>query len=138
MKIPDVTDRATVYLEKAAESMAGAQSELANRRYNNCANRAYYACYQAAVHALIEAGIQPPKATEQWGHGFVQARFNGDLINRRKLYSPDIRGNLETNYRLRARADYDRLQHVTEIQAARAVRRAEVFVAAVAQVGERR
>lgn len=133
-----MTDGAPSLLDKAEESLAGAQSEFANGRYNNCANRAYYACYQAAVHALLKAGIQPPKTTEQWGHGFVQARFNGDLINRRKRYPPDIRSTLENNYRLRATADYHRLDHVTEVQAARAVRRAEVFVAAVAQAGEGR
>jgi len=133
-----MVDRGTVYLEKAEESVAGAQSEFVNGRYNNCANRAYNACFQATVHALLEAGIPPPKSTEQWGHGFVQARFNGDLINRRKRYPPDIRGTLENNYRLRARADYDRLQIVTEVQAARAVRRAEAFVAAVAQAEGRR
>ncbi len=133
-----MVDSGTVYLEKAEESVAGAQSELANGRYNNCANRAYYACFQAAVHALMEAGIQPPRATEQWGHSFVQARFNGDLINRRKRYPPDIRGALENNYRLRETADYHRLDLVAEVQAARAVRRAQAFVAAVAQLGEHR
>lgn len=133
-----MVDRGSVYLEKARESLAGAQSELANGRYNNCANRAYYACYQAAIHALMEAGIRPPKGTEKWGHGFVQARFNGDLINRRKRYPPDIRGTLENTYRLRETADYHRRDRVSEAQAARAVRRAEIFVAAVAQPGERR
>jgi uncharacterized protein (UPF0332 family) len=127
-----MTDRATVYLEKAQESVAGAQSELANGRYNNCANLAYYACYQAAIHALIEAGIHPPKATDQWGHGFVQARFNDDLINRRKRYPPDIRGTLEHNHRLRETAKYNRRNRVTELQAARAFRRAQAFVTAVA------
>lgn len=63
--MPSMVDRGTVYLEKAEESLAGARSELANGRNINCANRAYYACYQAAVHALMEAGIQPPKATEK-------------------------------------------------------------------------
>ena len=133
-----MSDRGTIYLEKAKESLAGAKSELANRRYNNCANRAYYTCFQAAVHALSEAGIKPPKETEKWGHGFVQARFNGDLINRRKRFPPDLRDVLESTFRLRATADYNRLEHVTEVQAARAVRRAERFVAAVAQVGGHR
>ena len=39
----------STYLDKAAESLAGAASEFVNRRYNNCANRAYYACFQSAV-----------------------------------------------------------------------------------------
>ena len=35
------TDSLT-YLDKAIESLAGAESEYANKRYNNCANRCYY------------------------------------------------------------------------------------------------
>jgi uncharacterized protein (UPF0332 family) len=71
------------FLTKAEESLAGAESEFVNDRYNNSANRAYYACFQAAVHALLGVDIRPPATTEQWGHEFVQARFVGDLINRR-------------------------------------------------------
>jgi uncharacterized protein (UPF0332 family) len=37
------------YLAKAQESLAGADSELAHRRFNNCARDAYYACFQAAI-----------------------------------------------------------------------------------------
>ena len=44
-----------IYLAKAEESLTGAESEYANRRYQNCANRAYDACYQAAVAALLQA-----------------------------------------------------------------------------------
>ena len=133
----DRADRAIVYLEKAQKSVAGAQSEFANARYNNAANRARYACYQAAILALVEAGIRPPKGAKHWSHEFVQARFNGDLINRRKRYPAEVKGALEQIFRLRVKADYD-IDHVPEVQAARAVRRAEAFVAAVAQAGGRR
>ena len=37
------------FLVKAEESLAGAESEYVNGRYNNCANRCYYACFQAAI-----------------------------------------------------------------------------------------
>src|SRR5687767_6597204 len=47
------------YLAKARESLVGAESEHAARRYNNAANRCYYACYQAAVAALTNAGVHP-------------------------------------------------------------------------------
>ena len=138
MKIPGMIERATIYLEKAQESVAGAQSEIANDRYNNAANRAYDACYQAAVHALLEAGVRPPKGAKHWwGHDFVRARFNSDLINRRKLYPTDVGGALEQNFRVRAAADYG-MEHVPEVQAARAVRRAEAFVASVARAEGRR
>ena len=119
------------FLDKARESLAGAKSELANGRHNNAANRAYYACFQAAVHALIGCSVKPPGADDQWRHDFVQARFTGDLINRRKRYSASLRSTLEKNARLRESADYN-LESVSEKEALRAVERAEAFVTAVA------
>ena len=100
-----------VYLDKAHESVAGAESELVNGRYNNAANRAYYACFQAAIHALSDAAVQPAGATDQWGHDFVQVRFAGDLVNRRERFPVELRTIMEQNYRLCA-ADYGR-DHVT-------------------------
>jgi uncharacterized protein (UPF0332 family) len=52
-----VIDLASLFMAKALECLAGAESELANKRYNNCANRAYYACFQAAIDALTREGI---------------------------------------------------------------------------------
>ncbi len=123
-------ERDRMYLTKAKESLAGAESEFINNRFNNSANRAYYAVFQAAIHALIEAGVRPPGTVDHWGHDFVQARFVGDLINKRKRYPADLRSVLEQNYRLRAAGDYGR-DHITDVRAARAVRRAEAFVEAV-------
>src|SRR3954469_25405943 len=123
-------DPGAVFLVKAEECRAGAESEFVNGRYNNCANRAYYACFQAAIHAVTTFDIRPPRATDQRGHDFVQARFVGDLINRRKRYPVELKTTLEQNYRLRVAADYQR-DPVTDVRAARAVRRAEIFVAAV-------
>ena len=126
-------DEQLIFLTKAQESLAGAQSEFINGRYNNCANRSYYACFQAAIAALLDAGIQPTGA--QWGHDFVQAQFNGQLINRRKRYPTSLRNTLEQNYRLRETADYRR-DHVRELRAARAVRRTEEFLDAIRRPGE--
>ena len=131
-----MTKHEAILLVKAEESLAGAESEFVNDRYNNCANRAYYACFQAAIHALIGAGVHPLGGSGQWGHDFVQARFVGDLINRRKRYPAELRATLEQNYRLRAAADYG-YDQITEIRAARAVRRAEAFVTAISEVGSR-
>jgi uncharacterized protein (UPF0332 family) len=122
-----------VFLRKAEESLAGAASELANRRYNNCANRCYYACFQAAIAALIRHGIQPG-GDGQWSHSAVQAQFAGQLVNRRKRFSGDLGDTLSRNMTLRQAADY-RQEAVSEIQAARALRRAESFVAAVRIAG---
>jgi uncharacterized protein (UPF0332 family) len=125
-----VIDLAEILLRKAEESLAGAESEFANRRFNNCANRCYYACYQAAIYALIRAGIRSPGRSGTWGHDFVQAQFNGELIGRRKRYSSQLRDALRQTYALREKADYE-LDLVTEVRAARALRKAAEFVDSV-------
>ena len=104
-------------------------------RYNSCASRCYYACFQAAVYALIRAGIGPPSRTGEWGHHFVQAEFNGQLINRRKLYPSDLRDVLQQTYALRVKADYE-FDRVSDVRAARALRRATEFVEAIRRGGD--
>ncbi len=74
-----MTERDPVFLDRARESLAGAESEFVNHRYNNSANRSYYAVFQAAIHALLAAGIRAPGATDHWGHDYVQAQFVGQL-----------------------------------------------------------
>ena len=117
------------FLRKADESLAGAASELANRRYNDCANRCYYACFQAAVAALIGEGVRPG-SDGQWSHSAVQTQFVGQFINRRKRLSPEYRDTLSRAFLVRQTADYD-TEDVSEIQATRALRRTQVFVAAI-------
>jgi uncharacterized protein (UPF0332 family) len=95
-----------IYLRKAEDSLTGAESEFANGRYDNCANRAYYACFQAAIAALLREGIRPPGQATRWGHDFVQARFVGDLINRRRMYLAPMREALFRGMELRQTADY--------------------------------
>lgn len=123
------------FLSKARESLAGAESEFANARYNNVANRAYYACYQAAVAALDLTGVKPPSGTDEWSHAFVQAQFSGLLVYRRKLYPAELRDTLVTIARLRERADYE-TNGIRREQASRTLARARAFVAAVAGQGE--
>ena len=62
-----VVDLARLFLFRAEESLAGADSEFDNGRYNNCANRSYYACFQAAICALMRAGIGTSGRSGQWG-----------------------------------------------------------------------
>lgn len=123
-------DDASIYLEKATQSLSAPESELANRRFDNCANRSYYACFQAAVAALIRANVHPPGDDGRWGHDFVQARFAGDLVRRRKLYSAQERDTLERLFLMQQVADYS-VRHVTDTQAARVVQRAANFVEAI-------
>ena len=88
-----------VFWEKAQENLEAAQSEFINDRYNTCASRAYYACFLAAIYALGEEGIRPTRGDRQWGHDFVQAPFNRQLINRRTLDLTSLRNTLEQNDR---------------------------------------
>ncbi|HLG71610.1 MAG TPA: HEPN domain-containing protein, partial [Chloroflexota bacterium] len=89
-----MSDLSDIYLHKAEQSLAGAESELANGRYNNCANRCYYACFQAAIAALIEENLRPGGEHSEWSHRFVQASFAGELIRRRKRYPASMRDSL--------------------------------------------
>jgi len=128
-------DIASLFLEKAQRSLAGAESECANERYDNTANRCYYACFQAAIAALLRAGIQPPVgARGQWSHAFVPARFEGELLGRRKLYPTELRNVLQRTYLLRRAADYEH-ELVSQTQVDRALRRSRLFVQAVQRGG---
>jgi uncharacterized protein (UPF0332 family) len=121
------------YLRKAEESIAGAASELANGRFNNCANRCYYACFQAAVSMLISEGIKPG-SSGLWSHASVQALFVGHFINRRKSIPSEFRDILHRALTLPQTADYD-IDDVSEIQAVRVLRRARTFVTAFQSKG---
>lgn len=118
------------FLDKAIESLTGAESEFAHGRHNNCANRCYYGCFQAAIAALLHDEIMLTCGRTAWGHDFVQAQFVGQLINRRKVYAPSLRDSLARNLILRHTADYT-IEQITETQAARAVRRTRAFLEAV-------
>ncbi len=119
----------TFIFEKADESLAGAESEAANGRYNNSANRSYYASFQAAIAALIQAGVRPSGGGTSWDHGFVAAQF-ATLINRRKLYPAEHRSTLVHNRDLRRRADYTD-SDVTATEASRALQRTRRLIAAI-------
>jgi uncharacterized protein (UPF0332 family) len=120
------------FLQKAAESLLGAESEFTNGRYNNCANRSYYACFQGALAALLSAGIRPTGRIIT--HTFVDSAFVGQLVNRRKLYPSGLRDTLSRNLDLRHDADYNPKQ-VSQTQASRALRRARAFVDAIRAKG---
>jgi uncharacterized protein (UPF0332 family) len=127
-------DDPLLYLRKALESLAGADSEFANGRYNNCANRCYYACFQAAIAALIRDDIRPPRTNGEWSHDFVRAQVDGVLIHRRKRLPPALRGTLHRDLSLRLTGDYAG-DDVSRTEAERAVRRCRYFVEAVQEGG---
>jgi uncharacterized protein (UPF0332 family) len=125
-----MVDLDEAFLAKAQQSFLGAESEFVNGRYDNCANRCYYACFQAAIYALVLEGIRPVGPQAEWGHAFVQSRFAGDLIGRRKRYRASLRDVLSRNLLLRHTADY-KVNQVSETQASRALRRTFEFISAI-------
>ena len=127
-----MTQEERSFLRKALQSLEGAASEFSNRRYDNCANRSYYACFQAAIYALQEAGITARSGL--WGHDYVPAQFEGQLINRRHRFGTELRGVLENVRALRWRADYYE-DTVSRTEAERALRRTQRFVNSI-QGGE--
>jgi uncharacterized protein (UPF0332 family) len=120
-------------LQKAIESLAGAESEYAQARFNNSANRAYYAAFQAAVAALLQHGIHA--SGSRWPHQFVHAEFADKLVNRRHLYPARLRKTLEELQRIRHQADY-RGSTITEARARRSMRLSREFVRAVSAPGD--
>jgi len=118
----------TLFLAKARESLASAESDLRARRFNSAANRAYYAAFQAAVGILISEGVKPPKGS--WEHRFVHSQFSGKLITRRKLFSERFGGVLKALLETRLAADY-RPAPVGRRHAVSALRDAEALVDAI-------
>lgn len=123
-RIPAMESNVENFLTKARENLLAAESEFMNGRYKSCANRCYYACFHAAVAALLRAGVP---STGQWNHDYVQARFSGQLINRRKRYQAELQRILPDNQRLRNLADYAS-DLVPRSQASRALSRSRTFV----------
>ncbi len=114
---------------KALENLASAEAEYLNGRYNVCATRCYYAAFHAGIVALLDAGL--PARTGIWEHGFVQAQFVGQLINRRKVFAGEFRDTFRVLMELRHKADYGRAT-VSQREAGRAVRLVEALVSAIA------
>lgn len=115
-----------IYLEKARESLASAQSELDNRRYNCSANRSYYACFQAAIFALLQIGVRRSRSGK-WRHEYVKGQFATELIHRHKRYPAELAVTLERCFKLREQADYEDYP-VSKPQAERQFRAARTFV----------
>ncbi len=92
----------TTFFVKASENIQAAEILFENRMYDASANRAYYAAFHAAVAALEHAGVQ----LDRLRHDAIQARFNGELIRRRKVYPGRFKSYLPVLQAVRDIADY--------------------------------
>jgi uncharacterized protein (UPF0332 family) len=118
------------YLAKSQQSLASGDSDFAGGRYDSCMSRSYYACFQAAIAALLHFGVLEAGSTRSSSHAQVQALFVGQLINRRKQFSNVLSDTLLRLLNLRNVADYEPMP-ISQTQAARALRRARLFVSEV-------
>jgi uncharacterized protein (UPF0332 family) len=117
-----------VFLEKAVSALAGAESELAEGRYDNVANRCYYACFQAAVVALEPTNRRHASAMDAFG-GASAIRRGVNQPSEAISESPP-RCFLSEVAAVRQTADYSR-RRVSESEARQVLRRSREFVAAV-------
>jgi uncharacterized protein (UPF0332 family) len=116
------------WLEKARQSLQGAESEYANQRYDNAANRAYYACFHAAIAALMNIGALELTGKGTPSHAFVQATFARELIHRRKVFSAEMASLLLDLLLLRQQADYSTIP-INDLRIKRMLEKARAFVA---------
>ena len=71
--------------------------------YNASANRAYYAIFHCALVELMKRGYKPPV-----DHRNVQSMFINELINRKKVFSSQMKKIFIDAMELRIDADYDK------------------------------
>lgn len=119
------------YFTKAANSLLGAESELAHSRYDNSVNRAYYASFQAAIAALIAADVLVQ--AEGGGiisHRAVHRQFAGILVQHRRLYPSRSRNVLQDLLRGRIVADYHS-NFVSSTRATRVLHQSQIFVSEI-------
>jgi len=112
-----------IFLAKAGENIQAAELLFENEMYHASANRAYYAAFHAAVAALAHAGIE----LVGLGHDSVQARFNGELIRRRKVYPGRFKSYLPDLQTVRDDADY-KLRLLSQRVAKRQLDKAKEYV----------
>ncbi len=116
----------TTFFEKASENIQAAEMLFQSRMYDASANRAYYAALHAALAALKHAGIQ----LDRLRHDSIQARFNGELIHRRKVYPGRFKSYLPILQAVRDDADY-KPKLLSQNTAKRQLNKARVFVDAL-------
>jgi hypothetical protein len=87
-----------------------------------------------AIMADYAPDVEYITLTGQWSHTFVPAQFDGQLINRRKLYPSELRGML--SFSLYSTTDRrQRHRVITQTQAERMLRRTRTFVQAIVARG---
>jgi len=93
-----------IYVMKAKENLAAAETCLNSGYRNASVSRAYYAMFQAAIALLIHKGIKPPSGS--FGHQWVQSMVSEKFTKRQKIMSREYASYLLEAQEIRNRADY--------------------------------
>ena len=117
-----------IYLDKARKNIEAAQLLFDNQLYDDSANRAYYGAFNAALASLSNLGTR----TEGMSHEAVQARFNNELIHRRKIYPNRFKSYLLDLLSVRIDVDY-RLESISKKVASRQINKAKEFIERIEQ-----
>jgi len=119
---------AMTFSAKAQENIEAAEILFENQKYNASASRAYYAAFHAAIAALANAGIP----IDRISHESLQAKFNGELIKKRKIYPSRFKSYLLDLQSVRLAADYKSI-FVSKKVAARQNKKAREYFEAIQQ-----
>ncbi|MCU0427071.1 MAG: HEPN domain-containing protein [Candidatus Kapabacteria bacterium] len=114
-----------ILLTRAEENAQAASLLLQAGLYNASANRAYYAVFHAAAAFILAYGM-----TVEIDHRKVQALFNNEFINRRKVIPAQFKGTLAEMQKIRNNADYE-AEGVSKAKATEQLRHANTFLSII-------
>lgn len=97
-------------MELARQALAASRRDLDADDSRGAASRAYYACFYAACALLEAKGVTPRK------HSGVISLV-GLYFGKTHELDPELTRALHRAFRLRQRADYEVMQHVTREEA---------------------
>lgn len=111
-----------ILFARAEENAQAASLLLQAGLYNASANRAYYAVFHAAAAFILASGM-----AVEIDHRKVQALFNNEFINRRKVFPAQYKATLAEMQKVRNNADYE-AEGVSKTKATEQLRTATNFL----------
>jgi uncharacterized protein (UPF0332 family) len=111
-------------LDRAQQSIAAAKDLALNGYYDFAASRAYYAAFYGATAILLHEGLDFSK------HSSIIASIHQRFIKTGKL-SKEQGKDLNWLFEIRNVGDYGGTEHVSMLQAEKAIQAAEGFLSAI-------
>ncbi len=114
-----------ILIARAEENLQAASLLFQAGLYNASANRAYYSAFHAAAAFILANGL-----IVEIDHRKVQALFNTEFINRRKILPAQYKALLPEMQKVRNNADYE-AEGVSKTKANEQIRSATNFLAII-------